>query len=65
MEFADEAAVRAAFASPEFQAVVSDRDKAVERLNSSAHREIAHRTGTIFAGPNTGDRAMDRRSRAI
>lgn len=33
MEFADEAAVRAAFASPEYQALVSHRDKAFERFN--------------------------------
>lgn len=33
MEFADEAAVRAAITSPEYQAVVPHRDKAFERLN--------------------------------
>jgi uncharacterized protein (DUF1330 family) len=33
MEFADEAAVRAAFKSPEYEAVVPHRDKAFERFN--------------------------------
>ena len=33
MEFAEEAAVRAAFESPEYQAVVPHRDKAFERFN--------------------------------
>jgi uncharacterized protein (DUF1330 family) len=33
MEFADEAAVRAAIRSPEYQAVVPHRDKAFERVN--------------------------------
>lgn len=33
MEFDDEAAVRAAFASPEYQATVTDRDRAFERFN--------------------------------
>ena len=33
MEFADEAAVRAAVTSPEYQAVVPQRDKAFERFN--------------------------------
>ena len=33
MEFADEAAVRAAITSPEYQAVVPHRDKAFERDN--------------------------------
>ena len=33
MEFADETAVRAAFDSPEYQAVVPHRDKAFERFN--------------------------------
>lgn len=33
MEFEDEAAVRSAMASPEYQAVVSHRDKAFERFN--------------------------------
>jgi len=33
MEFEDESAVRGAFASPEYQAVIPHRDKAFERLN--------------------------------
>ena len=33
MEFADEAAVRSAFASPEYQATVTHRDRAFERFN--------------------------------
>jgi uncharacterized protein (DUF1330 family) len=33
MEFADEAPVRAAITSPEYQAVVPHRDKAFERFN--------------------------------
>ena len=33
MEFSDEAAVRAAMKSPEYQAVVPHRDKAFERFN--------------------------------
>ena len=33
MEFDDESAVRAAIASPEYQAVVPFRDKAFERFN--------------------------------
>ena len=33
MEFADEVAVRAAFASPEYQATVTHRDRAFERFN--------------------------------
>ena len=33
MEFGDEAAVRAAFKSPEYQAAVPDRDKAFERFS--------------------------------
>ena len=34
MEFADEAAVRAAFTSPEYQAVIPHRDKSFERYNA-------------------------------
>jgi uncharacterized protein (DUF1330 family) len=33
MEFTDEAAVRTAIAGPEYQATITDRDKAFERFN--------------------------------